>query len=126
MRRILFDRSGAPQHYMTGAGVLYDLENRFVGSVQAGEPEPVLNAEGRVVAWLAGGFVWDASGVLAFIKGATPQGELELPKTLPLRVPLFPSPAPLHPLLLRPEPPLRRWVWSETTLIDVLAPTHAV
>ena len=126
MRRILFDKRGAPQHFMTGAGVLYDLENRFVGSVQAGEPEPVLNAEGRVVAWLEGGFVWDASGVLAFIKGATPQGELELPKTLPLRVPLFPSPAPLHPLLLRPEPPLRHWVWSETTLADLLAPTQAV
>lgn len=120
MRRVLYDREGAPEHYLTGAGVVYSMGNRFVGSVQAGEPEPVLNAEGRVVAWMAGGFIWDASGVLAFVKGATPQGELKLPKTAPLRVPLSPTPAPLHPLLQRIEPPPLHWVWSDETLADVL------
>ncbi len=119
MRRVLFDKGGAPQGYLTGAGILYTLSNSFIGSVQAGTPGPVLNTSGRVVAWFQDGFLWDASGVLAFVKGATPQGPLTLPKTQPLRTPLSPVPAPLHPLLQRSEPPPRRWTWSETTFADV-------
>jgi hypothetical protein len=119
VRRILYDKAGLPQHYLTGAGVLYSLENRFVGALQ-GEPGLLLNLEGYPVAWFAEGFVWDASGVLAFVKGAVPQGDLALPRTVPLRAKLAPTPAPLRPLLVQMEPPPLLWVWAERTLADVL------
>ena len=117
MRRILYDRTGAPQHYLTGAGVLFDLINTPVGSVQDAQ---VLNRAGRVVAWFDGAFAWDASGVLAFVKGAKPQGRLALPKTKPLRAKLAPTPAPLQPLLQQRKPPSLNWRWSERTLADAL------
>ena len=118
MRRVLYDRTGAPQHYLTGAGVLFDLSNKPVGAVQDAQ---VLNRTGRVVAWFDGAFVRDASGVLAFVKGAKPQGGLVLPKTAPLRARLAPSPAPRHPLLQQLEPPPLSWRWSERTLADALS-----
>lgn len=118
MRRVLYDRMGAPQHYLTGASVLFDLENTPVGTVQG---EQVLNRSGRVVAWFDGAFVWDASGVLAFVKGAAPQGGLTLPKTAPLRAQLAPTTALMHPLLVNREPPPITWVWSEQTLSGVLS-----
>jgi hypothetical protein len=77
VRRILYDRTGAPQHYLTGAGVLFDLTNAPVSSVQDVQ---VLNRAGRVVAWFNGAFAWDGSGVLAFVKGAKPQGGWCCPK----------------------------------------------
>ena len=117
MRRILYDRTGAPQHYLTGAGVLFDLGNTPVGSVQDVQ---VLNRAGRVVAWFNGAFVWDASGLLAFVKGAKPKGGLVLPKTAPLRVKLAPTHAPLQPLLQRRKPLPLNWRWSERTLTEAL------
>lgn len=117
MRRILYDHTGAPQHYLTGAGVLFDLHNTPVGAVQG---KQVLNRDGRVVGWFDGAFAWDASGVLAFVKGAAAQGGLALPKTAPLRAKLAPTPAPLYPLLRPLEPPPLLWRWSERTLSDVL------
>ena len=116
MRRVLYDRAGAPQHYLTGAGALFGLDNVPVGTVQGGQ---VLQ-NGQVVAWFDGAFVWDASGVLAFVKGAAPQGGLTLPKTAPLRAKLAPTVAPLHPLLVQLEPPPLTWRWSERTLAEVL------
>lgn len=117
MRRILYDHTGAPQYYLTGAGVLFDLANAPAGAIQDGQ---VLNRAGRVVAWFDGAFVWDASGVLAFVKGAKPQGGLVLPKTAPLRAKLAPTPAPLHPLRQQLEPPPPSWRWSQRTLADAL------
>lgn len=117
MRRVLYDRAGAPQYYLTGAGVLFDLANVPQGALQERQ---LLSLEGRIVAWFANGFVWDASGVLAFVKGATPQGDLALPKTAPLQARLAPTLAPLHPLLVRLEPPPLRWVWSDASLVEVL------
>ncbi len=117
MRRVLYDRAGVPQHYLTGAGVLFDLANVPLGALQEGQ---LVSLEGRVVAWFGDGFVWDASGILAFVKGATPPGDLTLPKTAPLRARLAPTPAPLHPLLVRLEPPPMRWVWSDGSLVEVL------
>lgn len=117
MRRVLYDRAGEPRHYLTGAGVLFDLENTPVGAVQETR---LLDRDGRVVAWFDGAFARDASGVLAFVKGAVPQGGLVLPKTAPLRARLAPTPAPLFPLLRPAEPPPLTWVWSEHTLADAL------
>lgn len=116
MRRVLYDRTGEPQHYLTGAGVVFDLENAPVGTVQDVQ---VLNRNGEVVAWFDGAFVWDASGVLAFVKGAVPRGGLALPRTAPLRARLAPTPAPFFPLLRPAEPPPLTWRWSERTLADV-------
>jgi hypothetical protein len=118
VRWVLYDRTGAPQHYLTGAGVLFDLTNAPVGSLQDGQ---VLNSTGRIVAWFDGAFVWDASGVLAFVKGAKPQGGLVLPETAPLRARLAPTPTPLQPLLQQLEPPPLSWRWSERTLADALS-----
>ena len=117
LRRVLYDRTGAPQHYLTGAGALFSLGNVPVGSVQGGQ---VLQ-RGQVMAWFDGSFVWDASGVLAFVKGAAPQGDLTLPQTAPLRAKLTPTVAPMHPLLVRREPPPLTWRWSERTLAEVLS-----
>lgn len=116
VRRILYDRWGDPQHYLTGAGVLYGIDNAPVGAVQDGQ----LVRRGEVVAWFDGAFVRDASGVLAFVKGAAPQGGLALPKTAPLRAKLEPTTAPMHPLLVRLGPPPPTWRWSERTLAEVL------
>lgn len=120
MRHILFGSEGTPQHYLTGAGVLYTVENRVAGSVQDGQPGPVLTLAGRTVAWFDGSFVWDTSGVLAFVKGAVPLENLKLPRTTPLRAKLSPTPTPLRPLLVRLEPPPVRWVWSDASLAEVL------
>jgi hypothetical protein len=117
VRRILYDRTGAPQHYLTGAGALFDLADTPVATLQGGQ---LLNRQGRVVGWFDGAFAWDASGVLAFVKGAAPQGGLTLPKTAPLRAKPAPTPAPLWPLLVRVDPPPLVWRWSERTLADVL------
>lgn len=116
MKRVLYDRTGEPQHYLTGAGALFGLDNVPVGAVQGGQ----LLRRGQVVAWFDGAFVWDASGVLAFVKGAVPRGGLTLPKTAPLRAKLTPTAAPMHPLLVRLEPPPLTWCWSERTLAEVL------
>ncbi len=116
MKRVLYDRRGEPQHYLTGAGTLFDLWNTPAGAVQGGQ---VLQ-RGQVVAWFDGAFVWDVSGVLAFVKGAVPQGGLTLPKTAPLRAKLTPTVAPMHPLLVQLEPLPLTWCWSERTLADVL------
>lgn len=118
MRRILYDRTGTPQHYLTGAGALYDLTHTLVGTLQETQ---LLNRQGRVVGWFDGAFAWDTSGVLAFVKGAAPQGELTLPHPAPLRVKPAPTPAPLWPLLVRAEPPPLVWRWAEGTLTDALA-----
>lgn len=117
MRRILYDRTGAPQHYLTGAGVLYDLSHTPVGTLQETR---LLNRQGRVVAWFDGAFAWDASGVLAFVKGAAPQDELTLPRPMPLRVKPAPTPAPMWPLLVRTKPPPLVWRWAAGTLADAL------
>ena len=117
MRRILYDHTGAPQHYLTGAGIVYDLTHTPVGTLQETQ---LLNRQGRVVGWFEGAFAWNASGVLAFVKGAAPEGELTLPQTMPLRVKLAPTPAPLCPLLVRAEPPPLVWRWAEGTLADAL------
>lgn len=116
MRRVLYDRSGEPQAYLTGAGVLFDLANRPVATLQDGT---LLDRRGRVIAWFDGSFVWTEQGVLLFIKGAESQSSLTLPKTLPLRTKLEPTPAPFFPLLLRTEPPPLRWVWSEMPWAEV-------
>lgn len=117
MRRVLYNRAGEPGHYLTGAGVVFDLQNAPVGTVQDVQ---VLNRNGEVVGWFDGAFAWDALGVLAFVKGAVSQGGLALPKTAPLRARLEPTPAPFHPLLRSAEPPPLLWRWSEHTLADVL------
>lgn len=123
MRRVLYDRAGEPRHYLTGAGVLFDLENAPVGTVQGVQ---VMNRNGEVVGWFDGAFAWDACGVLAFVKGAAPRGDLMLPKTAPLRVKLEPTPAPFHPLLRPAEPSPLTWRWSEWTLADALTLTLEV
>jgi hypothetical protein len=97
--------------------VLFNLHNTPVGAVQG---QQVLNRNDGSWPGSTGAFAWDASGVLAFVKGATPQGGLALPKTAPLRAKLAPTPAPLRPLLVHLEPPPRSWRWSERTLSDVL------
>jgi hypothetical protein len=116
VRRVLYDRAGAPQLYLTGAGVLYTLRNEPVGFVQG---ELVTSPQGEPLGWFDGAFLWDVRGeLLGFVKGASPPEGLALPKTQPLRVRPQPTPAPFHPLLLSmPKPPLR-WRWSEQGLAE--------
>lgn len=111
MRRVLFDKSGDPCLYLTGAGVLYTTDNQPVGRL---EGEAVVSFAGTVVAWLIADFLCDAEGKpVAFVKGAKPQEGLTLPRVKALGVRLEPRPAPFYPLL-RPagRPPLT-WQWSE-------------
>lgn len=123
MRRVLYDRAGAPQLYLTGAGVLYTLQNEPVGFVQG---EVVASAQGALLGWFDGAFLWDARGeLLGFVKGATAPEGVDLPKTQPLRVRPQPTPAPFHPLLVTlPKPPLR-WSWSDLEL-TALVPARTV
>ena len=110
MRRVLYDKHGAPRLYLTGAGVVYNLQNEPLGFVA---DERVADVKGAPVAWFDGSFMWDLEGKLVgFIKGATPELGFALPKTQPLRVKPSPQRATLAPFLLRsPRPPLT-WAWS--------------
>lgn len=117
MRRVLYDRSGAPQLYVTGAGVLYTLDDQPRALLQEAQ---VLSLQGYALGWLQGGFLRDAEGrVVAFVKGA--RGALELPPTLPLRQRPQPTPAPFHPLARHATPPPERWVWSPLSVAAWLA-----
>lgn len=94
--QLLYDAAGRPQHYLTGAGMLYDLLNMPVGSRQG---QGFLNWQGQVVAWFGGAFAWDAAGVLAFAEGTVPQEGLVLPRTASLQMQPQPTAASLRPLL---------------------------
>ncbi len=122
MRRVLYDRVGAPGLYLTGAGVLYTLLNEPVGFVQE---EVVVSAVGAPLGWFDGAFLWDAAGeLLAFVKGARAPDGLSgfvLPETSPLRTRPQPTPAPVHPLLRVPPKPPLRWVWSSRDLITIFS-----
>ncbi len=127
MRRVLYDRAGAPGLYLTSAGVLYTLLNEPVGFVQE---EVVVSAKGAPLGWFDGAFLWDAAGeLLAFVKGArAPEGlepGFDLPETRPLRTRPQPVPAPVHPLLRVPPKPPLRWVWSNRDLITIFS-VHTV
>ncbi|WP_148221241.1 4-fold beta flower protein [Truepera radiovictrix] len=114
---MLYDRAGAPQLYLTGAGVLYTLSNEPVGFVHG---ELVASPRGEPLGWFDGAFLWDVRGeLLGFVKGASAPAGFALPTPQPLRVRPQPTPASLHPLLLSlPKPPLR-WCWSEQGLADL-------
>ncbi len=67
--QVFYDATGEPRHYLTGAGVLFNLSNTPVGSRQG---LGLVNWQGQVKAWFDGAFAWDAAGVLAFAEGAAP------------------------------------------------------
>lgn len=108
MRRILFDRSGEPRFYLTGAGVLYTMRDEPVGFIQ---DEIVADVGGRARAHFDGSFLRDLGGnILAFVKGA--KGDLDLPPTKPLHHKPSPQRALLRPFVERPPAPEPRWDWS--------------
>ena len=111
MRRIIYDKRGEPRLYVTGAGVVYGLENTVRGFVQNGQ---LADERGAVRGWFDGEFLWDLEGYLVgFVKGAKPPQSLDLPKTQPLRVKPQPTPALLAPFLqMHPKPELH-FEWSE-------------
>ena len=131
MRRFLFDKQGDVCFYLTGAGVLYNTQNVAVGHVQQEEGlaqamSPVVAAGGQIFAWFDDAFLWTLTGeVLAFIKGAKPEGDLDLPKTKRLEFTPEPKPAPFQPLLLRATPPEKSWQWASETLGSSLPQTYA-
>ena len=123
MRRIIYDKHGEPRLYVTGAGVVYGLDNRVRGFVQN---EQLADERGAVRGWFSGSFLWDIDGYLVgFVKGAKPPQSLTLPKTQPLSVKPQPTPALLAPFLqMQPKPELY-FEWSERELEEVF-PTPLV
>ena len=117
MRRIIYDKHGEPRLYVTGAGVVYSLDNQVRGFVQN---ERLADERGAVSGWFDGEFLWNLEGYLVgFVKGAKPPQSLDLPKTQPLRVKPQPTPALLAPFLqMRPKPKLR-YAWAEGELEEV-------
>ena len=116
MRRFLFDHQGEAQWYLTGAGVLYDRENRALGWVQE---DVLVSPVGEVMGWFDGSYLWDEEGrLLGFVKGAQGAG-LELPPTRPPDFTPAPVPSPFYPLLVRRTPPPFSWQWSNA---DLFAP----
>ena len=117
MRRIIYDKHGEPKLYITGAGVVYGLENHVRGFVQN---EQLADERGAVRGWFGGDFLWDLDGFLVgFVKGAKPPQSLELPKTQPLEVKPQPTPALLAPFLqMQPKPELH-FEWSEGELEEM-------
>lgn len=126
MRRILFDQEGNAVYYLTGAGVLFDAMNQAVGIVQRevgmlieGKLEPVTGSTGEIVAWFDDSFLWTPEGeLMAFIKGAKPEGDFKLPKTKKLVFMPKPQAAPFKPLLARSKPPTKSWVWAVHKLVQ--------
>ena len=119
MRRFLFNQAGDIEFYLTGAGVIYNVLNEPVGIVQRGmsqldaELEPVTGINGELVAWFDDNFLWNYDGeLLAFLKGAKPEVDFELPETQKLAFAPQPKAAPFKPLLTRAKPPERVWRWS--------------
>ena len=119
MRRIIYDQHGEPKLYVTGAGVVYALDNQVRGFIQN---EQLTDARGAVRGWFDGSFLWNSEGYLVgFVKGAKPLKGLALPKTQPLRVKPQPTPALLAPFLqMRPKPKLR-YEWAEGGLEAVFS-----
>ena len=117
MRRVIYDKRGEPKLYVTGAGVVYGLDNQVRGFVQ---DERLADERGALRGWFDGGFLWDLEGyVVGFVKGAKPPQGLDLPKTQPLRVKPQPTPALLAPFLqMQPKPELHL-EWSEGELEEV-------
>ena len=114
MRRIIYNKHGAPTLYITGAGVVYGLENQVRGFVHN---EQLADERGAPRGWFDGSFLWNMEGYLVgFVKGAKPPYTLTLPKTQPLSVKPQPTPALLTPFLqMRPKPELH-FEWSERTI----------
>ncbi len=118
----MFDRQGKVCFYLTGAGVMYNVFNQAVGRLErepglALDMTPVVGATGQVLAWFDESFLWNQKGeLLVFIKGAKPEGSLELPKTKRLEFKPEPKPAPFQPLLVRAKPPEKSWRWATDTL----------
>ena len=111
MRRVIYDKRGAPRLYLTGAGVVYNLRDEPLGFVN---DERVADVRGAPVAWFDGSFLWDVEGkLLGFVKGAPPAPGFTLPTTQPLRVKPSPQRATLAPFLLRSPRPSFVWAWSE-------------
>ena len=110
MRRIIYDKHGEPRLYITGAGVVYGLENNVRGFVQN---EQLADERGAVRGWFDGSFLWDIEGYLVgLMKGAKAPQEVTLPKTQPLKIKPQPTPALLTPFLqMRPKPELH-YAWS--------------
>ncbi|CAN5895463.1 hypothetical protein BH24DEI2_BH24DEI2_04840 [soil metagenome] len=116
MRTFIYDRTGEAFLYVTGAGVLYDAQNRHLGLIQ---DEQVVTADMAHLGWFDGDFLWSVNGyLLGFVKGAKCEG-LELPKTKPLRFRPQPTPFALHPLLTSRVKPDRKWQWSLQTLTNL-------
>ncbi len=117
MRRILYDREGEARLYLTGAGVLYTLENRLLGFVAK---EQVVDCFGKARAFFAEDLLWDLDGkLLAFVKGA--KAELELPTTKPLKAKPQPGKATFVPFLYRVQKPELSWTWSDKDVELVFA-----
>jgi hypothetical protein len=118
VRQVLFDRHGEPVLYLTGAGVVYTVENEPVGCVVEGA---LVDYRGEVLGYLEGGFLWSCEGeVIAFVKGAVARGGLKLPETKRLTRRLAPRPAPVFPMLRPHERPELRWRWAERSLASLL------
>lgn len=110
---------------------MYTVHNQAVGRLER-EPGmvqamlPVVAAGGQVFAWFDDAFLWNVKGeVLAFIKGAVAEGDLELPKTKKLELKLEPKPAPFYPLLMRATPPEKSWRWASETVAGALPENYA-
>ena len=123
MRRIIYDKQGSPRLYITGAGVVYGLENQVRGFVQN---EQLTDERGAIRGWFDGTFLWNLDGYLVgFVKGAKPPQSLDLPKTQPLRTKPQPTPALLAPFLQMHPKPRLHFEWSEQELEEVF-PTPLV
>ena len=109
MRKFIYDAHGEVMLYLTGAGALFDSDNKPVGIVQ---DEQVVTPGGQHAGWFDGAFLWNVEGyLLGFVKGARAEG-LELPQTKPLHFKPQPVSFPVRPLLIPREKPTFKWQWS--------------